>query len=67
MNKGVVIAIGVGIVIVAISIGVGASLMQDTSISESPTIETAEETTPTEGKTIEIHISDSAGAGDQTP
>ena len=67
MNKGVVIAIVVGIVIAAISIGVGASLMQDTSISESPTIETSEETTPTEGKTIEVHISDTVGASDQTP
>ena len=67
MNKGVAIAIGVGIAIAAISIGVVVGMTQDTSISESPTVETAEETTPTEGKEIQVHISDSAGAGDQTP
>ena len=67
MNKGVIIAIGVGIAIVAISIGVGAGLVQDTSISESPTLETSEETTETEGKTIKVEISDTAGASDKVP
>jgi len=65
MNKGVIIAIGVGIVIVAISVGVG--LTQDTSISESPTLETSEETTETEGQTTKVHISDTAGASDKGP
>jgi len=67
MNKGVVIAIGVGIAIVAISIGVGAGLIQDTSISESPVLETSEETTETEGQTTKVSISDSAGASDKSP
>ena len=65
MNKGVLIAIGVGIVIVAIVVGTG--LTQDTSISESPILETSEETAETEGQSIKVHISDSASAGDKTP
>ena len=67
MNKGVIIAIGAGIVIAAILIGVGVSLNQDTSISESPVLETSEETTETEGQTIKVHISDTAEAGDKSP
>ena len=67
MNKGVIIAIGVGIVIAAISIGVGVSLIQDTSISESPVLETSEETTETEGKTTKVQISDTAEAIDKSP
>jgi len=67
MNKGVVIAIGVGIAIVAISIGVGAGLIQDTSISESPVLDTSEETTETEGRTVSVQISDSMKASDESP
>jgi len=73
MNKGVIIAIGVGIVIVAISIGAGVGLIQDTSISESPILETSEEiteteeTTETEGQTTKVRISDTAGASDKVP
>jgi len=67
MSKGVIIAIGVGIAIAAIAIGVGVSLVQDTSISESPILETSEETTETEGKTTKVQISDTGGASDKTP
>jgi len=67
MNKGVVIAIGVGIAIAAISIGVGAGLIQDTSISESPVLDTSEETTETEGRTVSVKISDSMKASDESP
>ena len=67
MNKGVMIAIGVGIAIAAISIGVGVGLVQDTSISESPTLETSEETTETEGKTTKVQISDTAKASEKVP
>jgi len=63
MNKGVIIAIGVGIIIVAISVG----LLQDTSISESPILETSEETIETEGQSVKVHISDSATASDKSP
>jgi len=65
MNKGVIIAIGVGIVIVAIAVGAG--LTQDTSTSESPILDTSEETTETKGQEIKVHISDSAAASDKTP
>ena len=65
MKKGVIIAIGIGVVIVAILIGVG--LVQDDSNSESPILETSEETTETEGQSIKVHISDSAEASDKTP
>jgi len=67
MNKGVIIAIGAVIAIAAISIGVGVGLVQDTSISESPILETSEETTETEGQTIKVHISDTARASDKSP
>lgn len=67
MNKGAIIAIGVGIAIAAISIGVVVGMTQDTSISESPVLETSEETTETEGKTIKVQISDTVGASDKSP
>jgi len=67
MNKGVIIAIGVGVAIAAISIGVGVSLIQDTSISESPILETSEETIETKGKTTKVQISDTAVASDKSP
>ena len=67
MNKGVIIAIGVGIIIAAISIGVGVGLIQDTSISESPILDTSEETAETEGKTTKVQISDTAEASDEAP
>lgn len=67
MNKGVVIAIGVGIAIAAISIGVVVGMTQDTSISESPVLETSEETTETEGQTTKVSISDTAEASDKSP
>ena len=75
MNKGVAVGIGVAVII---AIGVGYSLMQDTitesptgisedvEVSESVTVEVTEEITP-EGKKIEVHISDEAGASDTTP